>query len=207
MGENEKQTWVIGTANWDSLAKLVLDVDIASTLLAKSLRVAVGLVELSALAKQATVRLATKGLDFWPLRLGIAWWASIRAESTLLTVWLGSTSNVSLLDTGPLVVTDPFDWDGSVLFWEVVTVDLSIWEWSIDAGGSRWLLDWLLGWLGLLGGGSGGWLGGRGRRLTLLLLDWRWGSESSSLKVVGGGGPWDTVLVDNDGVVDNFSAD
>jgi hypothetical protein len=153
------RSWVIGTANWDSLAELVLDINIASTLLAKSFRVAVGLVKLSILAKQATVGLTTSGLHLGPLRLGVAWWASIRAKTALLTVWLGSTSDVSLLDAGPLLVTDPFDCDGSVLLWEVVAVNLSVWEWSVDASRSGWLLDWLLGWLRLLGGGGRGCLG------------------------------------------------
>jgi hypothetical protein len=215
------RSWVVGSANWDSLGKRILDVDISVALDAKSVDVAVGLVKLSILAKQATVRLATSGLEVRPLSLGVTRWASIRAKTTLLTIWLGSTTNMSLLDTSPLVVTDPFDWDSSVLRWEVTAVNFTVWERSINAGwtSSGGLLGGFRGWLRTFGGG--GWLV---LGLTFLLflvflvflvfliflvflvpimplLDCGGGREGR-----GGWSPWLAILVDGESLGDGLGA-
>lgn len=204
-----RRTWIIGTADWNSLGELVLDVDVTVALLAEGIDVGVGLVELSILAEQATMGLATSGLEVWPLTLGVTWWAGIGAQRAFNTVWLGASTNMSLLDTSPLVVTNPFNWDGSVLFWEMVAIDFSIWEGRVDASGWGWLLWWLwkrlLCWFFLFGGGSGGWLGlGGGWLLGLLMLLLLLLNRRSSCEGLEIGGPWDSVLVDSYGFVDNL---
>lgn len=189
-------TRIVGTANWNGLLKLVLDIDVSESLLAKSVDIGVGLVKLAILAKQATVRLATSGLEIGPLTLGVARGAGIGAKGTLNAVGLSSTTDSSLLNTGPLVVSDPLDWDGTVLLREVGAINLAVWEGSIDSGWGIGL--WWFGFLWLFG--SGGWFSrGRGwlSLLILLLFNWGWGSEG--FNVVGGWCPWNSVLVDRDG--------
>jgi len=138
---------VVGTANRDGFAKLVLDIDTTMTLHTEALVLSAGLVKLSVLAKKTSVGFATRGLDIWPLGFAITGWTGIRAKTSVNTLITGTTVD---LNSGVTTIVQPRNGERAIGIWEGITVNNSVWELALwitiglrEVGG--WSLDWCFG--------------------------------------------------------------
>lgn len=139
-------TGVVGTADGDVLAKLVLDLDL-DLVSARHAKLAghggVGQVELATLAVDTTNGLASSTLVRRPLGLLVASGAGVGAVSTLsaalagkgsLDVGVAAHETARLLNASPTTKTHPVNRNRAVVLREVAAVELAIGEILINAG-------------------------------------------------------------------------
>lgn len=142
-----KLTRVVGTANGNLHAELVLSMNTTSALNAKLLgECGISKVELAILTLETTNGLAGRALSARPLRLLITSGASVRAHgSVLATVTTHSSDNIGhktasdgyILNTGPATELQVVKCDGTIVGWESIAVNLSIREVGIQALSTR----------------------------------------------------------------------
>lgn len=138
-------TRVVGTANSNLLANVVLDLNTTNALNAKLLgKVGVGQVKLAVLALETTDGLTSGTLGAGPLGLLVTSRASVRAHGVTVTaVTRDGRDNVvdhlldyvsgDVLDTRPATKAEIVERDGPVVGWERTAVDLAIGEVGVDA--------------------------------------------------------------------------